>query len=61
MGRQLELFEQREDRWTHRVWNGLSPETREEIVALLARMASARLRALREPTKDRRKGVRHDA
>jgi hypothetical protein len=61
MGRQLELFEKREGRWTQSVWNGLSPEIREEIVALLARMARARLRASRELTKGKRKGVSHDA
>jgi len=61
MGRQLELFEKQERCWTETVWNSLRPETCEEIVALLAQMATARLRASREPTKGKRKGVGHDA
>lgn len=61
MGMQLDLFDKQERVWTERVWNSLLPETREEIVALLARMATARVRAARPQMKGTPKGGRHDA
>ena len=61
MGMQLDLFERQERVWTERVWNSLLPETREEIVNLLARMATTKVRASGPRRKGKRKGVRHDA
>lgn len=61
MGMQLDLFGKQERVWTERVWNSLLPETREEIVALLAQMATAKVRASRPPRKGKRKEARHDA
>ena len=61
MGMQLDLFKKKERVWTERLWNSLLPEAREEIVALLARMATAKVRASKPHRKGKRKGVRHDA
>lgn len=61
MGMQLDLFREQERMWTERVWNSLPAEARQETVALLVGMATAKLRASRPQRNVERKGVRHDA
>ena len=47
MGRQQELFETQERRWTETLWKSLQKETREKVVALLGQMGKAKLLAAR--------------
>jgi hypothetical protein len=61
MNRQLELFEKQQRRWTETVWNSVLEETREEIVGLLGQMAKTKVRASRQPTRGKEKGVSDDA
>jgi hypothetical protein len=62
MGRQRELFEAQERRWTETLWKSLQEETREEVVALLGQMGKAKLLAARQASIRKKKGgVTHDA
>lgn len=56
MGRQRELFEAQERRWTETLWKSLQEETREEVVALLGQMGKAKLLAARHASIRKEKG-----
>jgi len=49
MGEQYQLFETEERRWTQRVWQGLDPATRNQLIGTLAAMALASLRRTPPP------------
>lgn len=56
MGRQRELFETQEWRWTETLWKSLQEETREKVVALLGQMGKAKLQAARHASNRKKRG-----
>jgi hypothetical protein len=60
MGEQLELFETQHSQWVRRRWQLIPPETRSEIIEVLAQMGKAALQARRAVGSRKSKGAKNE-
>jgi len=61
MSEQMELFETAKNVWVQNVWKSVGPESRSEVISVLAQMGKALLEAERARKERPRKGETYES